>query len=187
MALRFSSSKVEKLLGIPTDIQSNQYYLVESSGFIQLYLSDSKGNLWPLIGTGITNGANINKTADYIISQLEFGSVYEINGATGQVNFMLPDIANVTDNEEYSFAVTESTGMLVAASGGAVIYMGDIATGANGAIESAAEGSFVNLRAIAGNWVARYLTGQWDLLDYSALTYDGAYLTYDGNQLYYYA
>lgn len=185
MALRFSSAKVEKLIGLPTTVKPNQYYLVEFSNSIQLYLSDSKGNLWPLINSGTTNGANINKIIDYIVNQLEIGSVYENSGALTKVTFTLPDIATASNNEEYSFATIDSR-LRVVSTGGARIYMGDVFTGIDGAIESGALGSFVCLRAIAGNWVARYLTGQWDLLSLNELVYNGDPLVYNGTPLNYY-
>lgn len=184
MAQRFASSKIEKLIGLPTDVKPNQYYLTEFSGYIQLWLSDTKGNLWPLINTGVSNNANINKIAYYVINQLEFGSVYENFGATTKVEIVLPNIADVSDNEEYSFAITDLDGIRILAWGGAKIYLGDEDSLVDGAVESVSVGSFLCLRAVAGNWIARYLTGEWNITDLSLLTHEGVPVTYNGQFIY---
>lgn len=184
MALRFASAKVEKLTGIPTDVKPNQYYLTESGGYIQLWLSDSKSNLWPLINSGTGNGANVNKVDYYVIGHLEFDTVYEIEGSASMVEFLLPDISNASDNEEFSFAVTDEDGIRILAYGGAKIYVGDESSQVDGAIESINVGSFICLRAIAGNWIARYATGEWDITNLSLLTYNGQPVTYNGQFIY---
>lgn len=54
---RLSSVKIEQVIGLPSEPQPNQFYLVESGGTVQLYLSDSVGETHALIGGSV--GANL--------------------------------------------------------------------------------------------------------------------------------
>lgn len=158
-SLTFSDIKIEKLLSLPDNPVANRFYLVETGGTTKLYLSDSKSNLH-LLNTGFVAEKNVNKTDDYSIDTIENRTVFNDAGATKSITFYLPCIV---DEQEFSFSVLEST-VRVATTCAEQLYLGDVLIDTNEIIESSYPGSFVIFRAIEGKWVARYVTGQWDVL-----------------------
>lgn len=158
-SLRFSDVKIEKLLGLPTVTNPNQFYLIETNGTIEFYLSDSNGNLH-LLNSGFVEDRNLNKILDYAISTTDKNAVFNEKNASGVVTFYLPC---ATDGLEFAFSVHEG-GIRVSAPCIEEMYVGTAVVATNEIIESTYIGSFIRLRAIEGIWVARYLTGQWDIL-----------------------
>lgn len=158
-SLTFSDVKIEKLLGLPESAVPNRFYLVETGGTAQFYLSDSKGNLH-LLNEGFIREINVNKTDDYSIEASEDRTVFNDAGAANPITFYLPCLQN---ESEFSFSVLEDT-LRVAATCSEQFYLGDELVDTNQVIESSYLGSFITFRAIEGKWVARCITGQWDAL-----------------------
>lgn len=159
VAQTFSDVKIEKLLDFPSETLHNRFYLIETGGTVRFYLSDSKGNLH-LLNEGYSKDINITKTTDYNVLVEEDKAVFSNTGASGDVTFYLPILQ---EELEFSFHVRANT-VRVSAVGAEPLYVGDELVASNQVIESAYVGSFICFRAIEGNWVARYLTGQWDVV-----------------------
>lgn len=158
MALTFSDVKIEKLLGLPKEAIPNRFYLVETGGTTEFYLSDSKGNLH-LLNEGYHRELNINIVSDYNVLATDDRMVFNNIGAGQTVIFYLPIIE---DNLEFSFFV-HTDDMRISATGGETMYLGDAPVASNEVLTSTYTGSFICIRAINGMWVARYMTGQWDI------------------------
>lgn len=65
--MKFSSVKIERLLGVPTNPQPNQFYLVEYAGQTEFYLSNSKGELFLLNSTA---GGGMDQLSDDLTPEL---------------------------------------------------------------------------------------------------------------------
>lgn len=158
-ALTFSDVKIEKQLGIPEIVVPNRFYLIETGGTVRFYLSDSKGTLH-LLNEGYIKDINVNKTSDYSVEIVDENTVFHTINSGNPVMFYLPP---PEENFQLSF-FTHNDIVRVSTTGPEQVYLGDVLVDINEAIESAYPGSFICLRAIDGYWVARYLTGQWDVV-----------------------
>lgn len=177
----FNGVKIEKLLGMPTTTQPNQFYLIEGADVpTQLYLSDSDGVLH-LLNEGFIAGLNINQTVSITLDDTGLNNVYYSIGAAGTVTITLPE---AIDGLEYSFAVLSETGLTISVPPDTDVYIGDQLVDSCAVISSTVKGSFLCLRAVGSTWIARYLTGQWNITASSgALLFNGDSLLFLGDTL----
>jgi hypothetical protein len=172
--MRYSGIVINKLLGLPDNPEPSQFYLVETGGITRLYLSDSKANLIPLS----IDELNIVIDDATALLAADQHNVYNNKHATSEIPALLP-----TPNKglEYEFVVLDTNGLVAGSADGSTIYLG---TNSGNYATSNAVGSFLRLRAIDGVWIAREITGDWNLVDGNIISYEGIPITAFGEVMY---
>jgi hypothetical protein len=173
--MRYSGIVINKLLGMPSNPQPSQFYLIETGGTTRLYLSDSKANLIPL---GSFDELNLALTDATELADADEHNVYNNKGATTEIPILLPVPEK---NLEYEFVVLDVNGIVVGSLAGEDIYLGNTSADY---VTSDEIGSFLRLRAINGTWVAREITGLWNLGDGDIISYGGVPITSFGTVIY---
>lgn len=105
-----------------------------------------------------------SKTTNYQVTATDTLTGFDNLGSSGEVDFTLPSSANTLVGLRYTFVVGAAQILKIIANTGQTIYLGNLVTSSAGNIQSAIQGSTVELEAISTTvWVAMRSLGTWSV------------------------
>lgn len=174
--MRFSGVKIEKLLGMPTTILPNQFYLIETGGGTRFYISDTKSKLHLLNESPST--IYDGPTGTIILLSTDSGSIITDDNIPSVKNVYLPE---ALDGVEFEFWVVYGNGLRLYTNDGVELIK--IGTAHQDKLKSVTDGSALRLYSYNGHWLARSLVGDWETEE--IVMYLGDTVTYLGDTVTY--